>query len=213
MSIELVQGSLEWLQARAGSLGASQVADALAKLKGGGWGSTRATVKAQLVVERITGRPTETYCSPAMQRGKDLEPQALAMYSFRDGHEVAAVGLVKHPAIAGSHCSPDGLCGADGMVEIKCCLAPRHIEVLTGSPPEDRYVKQCHWQMACTGRQWVDLAYFNPDFPGPMQLVVHRIERNDAVLIDLEDQVSAFLAEVAATVADLEARYMVREAA
>lgn len=208
---DLIQGSAEWLAARAGSLGASQIADALAKTKSG-WGASRANLRAQLVTERLTGQPTETFCSAAMQRGKDLEPQARAMYSFQCGHDVEETGLVPHPVIPHSHCSPDGLVGGQGLVELKCCGAARHIEMLTGAEPEDRYIKQCLWQLACTGRQWVDLAYFNPDLPLEMQLHVQRVQRDDALIAEIEAGVIEFLAEVDATVADLRARYM-KEAA
>jgi hypothetical protein len=67
--------------------------------------------------------------------------------------------------------------------------------------------------MACTGRQWCDLAYFSPDFPEEMQLVVRRFDRDDAAIKQMEAEVVAFLAEVDATVADLTARYLTREAA
>lgn len=210
--LEFIQGSNEWLVARAGSLGASQIADALAKTKTG-WGASRANLKARLVTERITGQPVETFTTSAMQRGTDLEPQARAMYSFHRSFDVVEVGMVLHPTIRHSHCSPDGLCGDDGMVEIKCCGAARHIEMLTDSPPEDRYIKQCLWQLACTGRQWVDLTYFHPELPEAMQLVIHRIERDDAAIAEMESEIEKFLAEVASTVADLEARYMTKEAA
>lgn len=204
--LDLVQGTPDWLAARAGSLGASQVADALARTKTG-WGASRANLAARLVTERITGKPVESFVTSAMMRGTELEPQARAMYSLHTGHDVAEIGIVRHPVIAHTHCSPDGLIDAGGMVELKCCGAARHIEVLNDSPPEDRYVKQCLWQLACTGREWVDLAYFNPDLPPPMQLVIHRIERDDAAIGEMEDAVAAFLAEVAETVANLEARY------
>lgn len=207
----MIQGTPDWHAARCGNLGASSIGDALAKTKSG-WGASRANVRARLITERLTGQPTESFQTAAMARGIELEPQARAMYSFQTGHNVTEIGIVLHPTIAGTHCSPDGLCGEDGLVEIKCCGAARHIEILTGADPEDRYVKQCLWQMACTGRRWCDLAYFNPDLPGPMQLVIHRIERDDAVLAEMEAEVSKFLAEVAATVADLEARYL-KEAA
>lgn len=206
------QGSAEWLAARAGSLGASQVADALARTKSG-WGASRANVRAQLVRERLTGRPTESFCSGAMQRGKDLEPQARAAYSFLTGHDVAEIAMVKHPEIGGSHCSPDGLIASHGLVELKCCGDNRHFEVLDGSPPEDRYVKQCLWQLACTGREWVDLAYFHPEWPTPMQVVIHRIERDAALITEMETEVRKFLDDINETVADLRARYLQREAA
>jgi hypothetical protein len=148
-----------------------------------------------------------------MQRGIELEPQARAMYSFATGHEVEEMGFAPHPAITMAGASPDGLCGDAGLVEIKCCGPARHIEMLSGSEPEDRYVKQIQFQMACTGRQWCDLAYFSPDFPEEMQLVVRRFDRDDAAIKQMEAEVVAFLAEVDATVADLTARYLTREAA
>lgn len=209
---DLVQGSPEWLAARAGSLGASQVADALARTKSG-WGASRATIKGQLVRERLTGKPTEGFTSAAMQRGKDLEPQARSMYAFETGQDVTEIALVRHPVITGSHCSPDGLCGDTGLVELKCCGDARHFEVLSGSAPEDRYVKQCLWQMACTGRDWVDLTYFNPDWPLEMQMVIHRIEHDAKTISEIETEVTAFLSEVDEAVADLRARYSLREAA
>jgi hypothetical protein len=209
---DLIQGSPEWLAARAGSLGASSIADALAKTKTG-WGASRANLKARIATERLTGKPVETFSNSAMQRGNDLEPQARDFYSFHTGYDVAEVGIVLHPSIKHSHCSPDGLCGDDGMVEIKCCGAARHIELLDEGAVEDRYIKQCFWQMACTGRRWVDLAYFHPDFPHEMQLVIHRIERDEAVIAALESDVLAFLNEVADTVASLTTRYKMKEAA
>lgn len=196
---DLVQGTPEWLAARAGSLGASSIGDALAKTRTG-WGASRANLHSRLVTERITGKPVETFTNAAMQRGTELEPQARAMYSFRQGVDVQEVGIIPHPSIKHSHCSPDGMVGSDGMVEIKCCGATRHIELLTGSAPEDRYIKQCLWQLACTGRQWVDLTYFHPDFPDEMQMFVHRVERDAELIADIETEVFKFLAEVAATV-------------
>lgn len=208
---DIIQGTPEWLAARCGSLGASMMGDALAKTKTG-YGASRANLIARLVTERITGKPTETFQSGAMARGIELEPQARAMYSFHSGHSVAEIGIVLHPTIGGTHCSPDGLIGDEGMVEIKCCGAARHIEMLRDSPPEDRYIKQCLWQLACTGRQWADLTYFSPDFPEAMQLVIHRVERDDAAIAEMEAEVVKFLTEVEEAVLDLTTRYL-KEAA
>jgi len=209
--LDLVQGTPEWLAARAGSLGASMIGDALARTKSG-WGASRANLMSRLATERLTGKPTETFSNGAMQRGIELEPDARAWYSFHSGHDVVEVGIVQHPTIAYTHCSPDGLIGDTGMVELKCCGQSRHFELLNDSPPEDRYVKQCLWQLACTGRQWVDLAYFHPDFPTEMQIVVHRIERDADAIAALETEVAAFLAEVDAMLTTTRNRYM-KEAA
>lgn len=207
-----LQRTDSWFSERLGRVTASAVAKVM-PLKSGKHGAERANYLAQLVTERLTGKPTESFQTAAMARGIELEPQARAMYSFSTGHDVVEVGFVPHPTIEMAGASPDGLCGDDGLVEIKCCGASRHIEILTGSAPEDRYVKQVLFQMACTGRQWCDLAYFNPDLPEEMQLKVIRFERDPEAIEAIETEIVAFLAEVDATVADLRARYLMKEAA
>lgn len=209
--LDVIQGTPEWLAARAGSLGASQVADALAKTKTG-WGASRKNLHAQLVTERLTGQPTDTYCSAPMQWGKDNEAQARAMYCFTTGLDVVEIGLALHPEIKGTHASPDGLAGDDGLLEIKCPNSATHIETLTGAPIADRYIKQMQWQMRICDRAWCDFASFDPRLPDEMQLHVRRVDRDDELIAELEAEVVKFLAEVDATVADLRERYM-REAA
>jgi putative phage-type endonuclease len=192
----------DWFADRLGKVTASRVADILARTKSGP-SASRANYAAELVAERLTGRRAEGFTSAAMQRGTDLEPLARDSYSFMTGNKVVEVGFVSHPTIAMTGASPDGLIDDDGLVEIKCCGAARHIAVLKGDPAEDRYVKQMLWQMACTGRQWCDLAYYNPDLPTELQLKVIRIERDDATIEQMEAEVSAFLAEVESDMAYL----------
>jgi predicted phage-related endonuclease len=98
--IELVQGSEEWKLARCGSLGASRLADAVARTKTG-YGASRANLMAELLVERLTGIPTEGFVSSAMQWGTEKEPDARAAYEFRSDVEVSQVGIVLHSTIAG----------------------------------------------------------------------------------------------------------------
>lgn len=209
----MAQGSDEWRLARAGSLGASQVHGALVKLKTGGWGAERANIAAALVCERLTGLPSPNYVNAAMQHGIDSEALARDSYAHRFGVEVVQTSLYRHPEIAWTHASPDGMIGADGLVEIKAPLTSTHLDTLiTGNFPV-RYITQCQWQMACTGRQWTDLVSFDNRLPPAMQLFVKRVDRDDALILNLEHEVSAFLAEIDETVATLRARYEAREAA
>ncbi len=67
------------------------------------------------------------------------------------------------------------------------------------------------WQMACTGRAWCDFVSFDPRMPADMRTFIKRLRRDDARIMDLETEVSAFLDEVDATVASLLKTY--REAA
>lgn len=191
----LIQGSDDWRAARCGSLGASRVADAIAKTKTG-WGASRANLMAELIAEKLTGVPAEGYMNAAMMHGTATEPHARAAYEFRTNATVVEVGLVRHPAIAGTHASPDGLVGDDGLIEIKCPNTATHIDTVLGSGVAGKYLTQMQWQMACTGRRWCDFVSFDPRLPEQMRLHVSRVNRNDAVIASLEKDVIAFLAEL-----------------
>jgi len=191
----IIQRSPEWYAARCGSLGASQLADALAKTKSG-WGASRANLQAKLVVERLTGRQEESFTSAAMLWGVDKEDEARTAYSFMTGNEVTEVGLYKHPTIIGSHASPDGLVGDDGCIEIKCPNSATHIETLKSNRIANKYLLQMQWQMACADRQWCDFVSFDPRMPDHLMLYIQRVQRDDDMLATLESEVREFLAEV-----------------
>lgn len=195
----MIQGSEEWLKARAGSLGASSLADAIARTKTG-WGASRANLMARLVAERITGDPQETYINGAMQRGTEMEPRARAAYAFAQGIEVVEIGITPHPVIEHAHASPDGLVGHDGLVEIKCPNTSTHIETLLSGKIPDRYMIQMQWQMACAGRQWCDFVSFDDRMPAGLELFVKRVDRDDQRIAELEAMAAEFLDEVAQTV-------------
>jgi YqaJ-like viral recombinase domain len=161
-------------------------------------------VLADLVCERLTGLPTEVYVTPAMQRGSELEPEARATYGLQRDVEVELAGLVRHPAIVGSHCSPDGLVGQGGLVEIKCPATRAHLAALLSGKIQERYADQCQWQMACTGRAWCDLASYNNRLPEALRLHVQCIERDEGRIAELEALVTEFLVEVDATIARLQ---------
>ncbi len=189
------QGTNEWRLARCGSLGASQLSDALAKTKSG-WGASRENLKSRMVIERLTGLPVDGYESPAMIWGREKEEEARIAYSFMTGHDVTEVGLYKHPTIIGTHASPDGLVGDDGCIEIKCPNSATHIEVLKTNQIAHKYILQMQWQMACADRQWCDFVSFDPRMPDHLMLYIARVQRDNDMLATLESEVAAFLAEV-----------------
>lgn len=210
--IECEQNSPEWMAARCGSLGASSIADMVAKTRTG-WGASRFNLAARIVCERLTGSPQEPYSNAAMQWGHDTEPKARKMYEFMRDVEVKQVGLVLHQAIDKSHASPDGLVGNDGILEIKCPTTATHIETLLSDDVEGKYVKQMQWQMACTEKGWCDFVSFDPRLPAEMQLFVKRVHRDDAMIFELEKEARIFLSEIDETIATLSAKYLNREAA
>jgi putative phage-type endonuclease len=209
--MDIVQRTDEWFKARLGKVTASRVADLMARTKSG-YSTSRANYMAELICERLTGQPAERYSNAAMQWGTDNEPHAKAAYAFLRDATVDEVGFVLHPTIADFGASPDGLVGTDGLIEIKCPNTATHLETLLTETVEGKYLTQMQVQMACTGRQWCDFVSFDPRLPGDMQLFVQRIERNKAVIDQIETEVQTFLAEIGKKIDALHAKFR-REAA
>lgn len=200
------QGSADWHAQRLGKATASRVADIVAKTKSGP-AATRANYMAQLIAERLTGTPTETFTNAAMQHGTAYEAEARAAYAFIYDANVSEVGFIDHPRIPMTGASPDGLVGADGLVEIKCPNTATHLETLIGRTIPAKYETQMLWQMATTGRQWCDFVSYDPRMPEHMRLFVSRFERDEARIAELEAEVTAFLAELDAKLNTLRSLY------
>lgn len=189
------QGSPEWFAARSGKATASRVVDILATIKTGE-SASRKNYRADLVVERLTGNKTEGFSSPAMQWGVETEPQARAAYEARTGNFVDQIAFVDHPTIPNFGCSPDGLVGDDGLIEIKCPNTSTHIDYIEDDQAPKKYIGQMMAQMACTGRKWCDFVSFDPRLPDGLQLFVVRLYKDDKYILAMEDAVITFLKEV-----------------
>ena len=206
MTENIEQRSESWHAARCGSLGASQIADALSKLKDGKTpGSASTNLQAKLVTERLTGVQEDGYKNAAMQFGIENEDAARLAYEAHSGNFVTEVGLYRHPTIAGTHASPDGLVGDDGLIEIKCPNSATHIETLKGGKVPTKYLYQMQWQMRCADRQWCDYVSFDPRCPEGLRLWVKRVHRDEKLISELETGVVAFLKGVSNDVEALQA--------
>jgi len=192
----------QWFSARIGKVTASRVADVVAKTKSG-YSASRDNYMAQLVCERLTGKPTEGFSSTAMQWGTDTEPLARAAYEAKMDVLVDEVGFIDHPSIVNSGASPDGLVGIDGLIEIKCPNTATHIDTLLSQTVPKKYADQIFWQMACTNRDWCDFVSYDPRLPPDLQLFIKRIPRDDKYIQLLEAEVIEFLTETAHKVAQL----------
>jgi hypothetical protein len=87
------------------------------------------------------------------------------MYSLTSGNEVEQVGICYPDEKKLYGCSPDGLIGDVGLVEIKCPTAAVHVSyLLDGGLPAD-YFQQVMGQLLITGREWCDFFSFYPGLP------------------------------------------------
>jgi putative phage-type endonuclease len=206
MIVEVEQGSAEWIQLRVGMVTASRVADVMAKLKKSDReAADRANYRAEIVCERLTGRAADHFVSFDMDWGTANEPLARAAYEIHFGQDVDSIGFAKHNSIEGFGASPDGLIGKDGLLEIKCPRTSTHIEYLLGNVVPEEYQPQMLAEMACTGRQWCDFVSFDPRLPKKFQMFAARFHRDEKRIEEMEKEVQKFLAEVDATIEQLEA--------
>ena len=195
----IVQGSPEWQSLRVGRIGGSRMADLLTEGRNGAESLTRRKYKNELIRERLTGRKIDTYKTPAMQRGIDLEPMARAWYEVHNNVFVDQVAIVLHPTIEGGQCSPDGIVeSTNSLIEIKVPNPENHLDnILTDGKQLEQYIDQCMWQLACMPeKEFCDLVSFDPEMPDHLQGFVKRIYRDDEYIKMMEDKVILFLQEV-----------------
>jgi putative phage-type endonuclease len=198
-TVNVEQRSAKWHQMRLGKVTASRVADILAKTKTGP-SASRQNYLIELALQRTTGVIQESYSNSAMEWGTQTEPQARVAYEVATHNFVDQVAFVDHPSIEGFGCSPDGLVGKDGLIEIKCPNSPTHWEYFKYNRPPQKYVIQMQAQMACTGAKWCDFVSFDPRMPERSQLLVVNVLRDDEFILYMEAEIKQFLSEVEAEV-------------
>lgn len=163
--IDCQQGTPEWWEARRGIPTASRfdsiITPKTAKPSAQAW-----PYICELIADRVLGTPmgVESYTSRAMQDGIDCEPEARAWYALERDVEVRQVGFcVMDDGAAG--CSPDGLIGDDGGLELKCPLAKTHVGYLLDGVLPTEYKCQVYASLVVTGRAWWDFASYCLGFP------------------------------------------------
>ncbi len=194
----LEQRSPEWFAIRIGRITASRMGDVMAKTKTG-WGASRKDYRRELVYERLTGEAWPRSPSEAMRWGTNHEAEAREVYArrikFLNDSMVEEVGFCLHPALPFSGASPDGLVGTEGLLEVKCPNLATHLDTIERGSVTNEHQLQCQWQMACTGRQWVDFCSYDPRW-ALQPLFIKRVKRDADKIAELENEVMAFSAEV-----------------
>lgn len=187
---EDLQRTDKWRNDRSGKFTASVFADVMARNK-----KTGEPLKAfhdivwQVVTERMTQQPTDGPQGFALQWGIDVEPYAREAYEMETGSLVIESEFVTHPEFAFAGCSPDGLVGAHGGLEMKCPKNPRiHLERFIDGVP-DEYMPQIQGCMWVTGRKWWDFVSYDPRMPERYRLLKIRVERDQEFINRLQEAV------------------------
>lgn len=194
------QGSEEWFAARAGRLTGSNAKHIMATVKVGE-AAARRDYRAQLVVERLTGKPqVDGFQNAEMKRGIDLEPMARAALEARQGYLIRQTGFLSCTNRS-MGCSLDGdVDNYTGIIELKCPKSATHMRYWTEGvlPYEHRF--QVYHNLLVTGAEWLDFASYDDRFPPAGQLWVVRVNRADVAteIMAYKAEADRFLGQVQA---------------
>jgi putative phage-type endonuclease len=169
IKVNIEQGSEAWFQYRCGRITGTRFKTLMS-------GQTTQGYKdliTEIAGELITGEVEETYSNDAMERGKELEPEARIMYE-NELFKVDQVGFClpdeENEFSDWIGVSPDGLL-YDGMVEIKCPLRKTHLNYIEAGKLPTEYWWQVQGQLFVTGLAWCDFVSYYPN----MKMFVVRV--------------------------------------
>ena len=185
---DVLQGSKEWWDLRIGLPTASQFDRILTpgKLQ---YASGAEAYRNELLAEWMLGEPLDTAITDWMNRGTELEAEAVRYYELQRDLDVDRVGFCTND-LGTVGCSPDGLVGPDGGLEIKNRSAKYHVGFLLGEDPIPR--GQVQGGMWICDREWWDVLSYNPKLPP----VLVRVRRDEKYIAALASAMSRFLEEL-----------------
>lgn len=176
---EFGQYSPEWWAVRRGVPTASEFSRILTPAK---WqyAAGAETYACELVGQHYDltyGEVTE-YATAAMRNGTIMEPEARRYYSLQTGTDVRQVGFCLTDC-GRFGCSPDGLVGDDGGLELKHPLPATQVKWLYAGIVPAEYLAQIQGALLITQRKWWDFLSY---YPGMEPLLV-RVKPDDRTLL------------------------------
>lgn len=204
------QRTLEWQRERLGFFTASRIGDLMKKgrKKDEVFGDTAMSYIYKVAANRLLDRSMvdddvafEEYLedtevtSKAIRWGVRWEPEARERYAEMMGVEVVECGSIVHKKLSCLSCSPDGLVGDDGLIEIKCqqpeTFTKSASAIAKGVALKD--INEMHFwqvmaQLAVTEREWCDYVIYHP-YIAP-KIKICRVERDDEAISSLLERVA-----------------------
>jgi putative phage-type endonuclease len=189
---DIEQGSQEWFELRYGWITASMFKAVISKGKGQAKSKTRLTYMYQVAAEAVSELRQETFTNEYMEWGTETEPKAREMYEFVSGNKVDEVSFIKLGGDRKIGCSPDGIIGEDGMIEIKCPKTTTQVETYLNGKMPSVHKAQVQGQLWVSGRSWCDFVSFDPRINGDASFFCERIQRDEDYINDLKEKCFEF---------------------
>lgn len=195
---QLRQGSSEWARARMGIPTASSFDKILTPT---GKPSKQAEgYRRHLIAEMVLGLPIDAPKTSWMERGTEMEGEAVCFYEFEREVAVQTVGFITDD-LGRYGCSPDRLIGETGLLEIKCPSPAVHVGYMLWDHVDADYRVQLQGQLLVAERDWTDICSYHPAMPP----VIVRVGRDEEYIGKLRDALNQFCDELAAELGRLRA--------
>ena len=180
------QNSDEWHKVRLG------------KFTGSDFHTCRLSGRKDLVIEKAaevlcSSLSDQSFSTIHTRRGHDLEPEARGIYELQTGSTVLEVGFCELDKNTG--CSPDGLVGEDGMIEIKCLDSKEFVKRVLNQLIKPIYKTQMQFNMLVTGRMWCDYVLYNPNFDNKC-IHITRVFRDEEDIAEIRQILGACIKEM-----------------
>lgn len=188
------QGSIEWLNDRAGRITGSMVKVVRKRLKNGDWSVPAKKYAFKLAFERISkGVLDDTYKNAYMKRGNDLETGARIVHECKDNIFITETGAFLS-ACGRFGASPDGLIGEDGGAEYKCFLSPDELFPILIEGDISTVQDQVQFNMLATGRIWWEFFLYTPQLENVTAepFKKYRIERDEEYIAEMLEDLHEF---------------------
>ena len=191
---EMPQGSPAWINARLGIPTASSF-DRIVTPKGA-ISASRDGYLNTLLAERMSGRVLQGPTLALMQRGKDMEAEAVAFYEFLTNADTTPIGFVlSDDRRYGA--SPDRIISPTELLEIKVPSWATHVAYLrsqTGAGSE--YYIQAQGQMLVADAAKVHIISYCPDMPEKAMRALYTVKRDEAFIAKLKAALVQFCDEL-----------------
>ena len=199
----VTQGTPEWLALRSGIPTASQF-DMIVTPKGAASKQAEAYMHT-LLAERIMGHSVIEVITSWMDRGSQLEAEAVAYYEAQRDLATERIGFLTNDA-GTIGASPDRFVGEDGLLEIKVPKERTHVGYLLTKAVDAAYYPQVQGQLWIGERKWLDIMSYHPEMPPALI----RVERDEKYIATLAREVGAFADVLERVSADLRERGWIR---
>lgn len=160
----------------------------------------KATDRTNLEMYADSLTKIKQFTSAATSHGKLYEATALKEYTEATSNSIQQTGIVVSSTMPYLACSPDGLVGDRGIVEVKCPYAAKDMAVSEKTvpylhlvnenltlKPNDSYYFQVQGTLFCTERQWCDFVVWTK-----VDIKIIRVQRDESFIKEMLNKLDDF---------------------